>query len=119
LGRKDDVLDTARLLSNLGGNKQLLGDLIELFRRTSGKYQTAIQDALDKGDLVELRSATHALKSAVGGLWGNASYDLLACLEQAARRGDLAGAQAFAPGIGPTLEALIARLDELRRDQLG
>jgi HPt (histidine-containing phosphotransfer) domain-containing protein len=113
------VLDTPRLLANLGGNKQLLSDLITLFRRTSGKYRSAIRDALNKGDLIAIRSATHALKGAVGGLWGRASYELLACIEQAARRDDLAGALALAPGIDPTLDALLARLDELQRNQPG
>ena len=81
-----DVLwDQAAALKGLGGDEELLGDMIVSFLAEMPKQLSAIQVAQEQGELPALADAAHAIKGAVSYFYAVGVRDYAVRLEQAAR----------------------------------
>jgi len=81
------------LLEGVGGNRQLLQKLAQLFLADLPKSLARIQAALDSRDGEELGKAAHALKGSVGNFGAAQAVTAAANIERFGRTGEFSGAQ--------------------------
>ncbi len=83
-GTETALLNRAALLRRLGGNRELLRELVELFLGSSDEQVTGIRDAFGAGDAERLRRAAHTLKGSAGSLGAETVAEAARRVEQAA-----------------------------------
>jgi two-component system sensor histidine kinase/response regulator len=66
----DDVLDEARLMHTVDGNRKLVRELVALFLDDAPGHLAAIRSAVDETNGPALQAAAHALKGAAATLAG-------------------------------------------------
>jgi PAS domain S-box-containing protein len=99
-------LDREALLSGIGGDRQLLRDLIRLFIADTPKLINRLERALARGDAKLLKETAHALKGSVGNFDTGRVFEAVRRLEVFGREEKLPEAKtAFA-----TVKAEVARL---------
>jgi HPt (histidine-containing phosphotransfer) domain-containing protein len=72
-------------LDAIDGNRELLGELIDIFRGECPKLRAEIAASLQSGDLPGLRRAAHTLKGALGHLGAASAVQLAQQIEDHAR----------------------------------
>ena len=85
----ESALDGPTLLAGFGGNRKLLGDVIDVFLEDSPNMMAAIRQAADRLDAPALASAAHALKGSIGLFDQRNAYQTARRLERTAASGDL------------------------------
>jgi CheY-like chemotaxis protein/HPt (histidine-containing phosphotransfer) domain-containing protein len=107
-----DILDRRETLERVGGDTELLRELIAVFRADGPRLAKDIADALAGGDAQKLSRTAHTLKGAVS-TFGAASAEAAAQqVELLAGQGDLAGAAAAAAHLDTELGRLKHALQE-------
>jgi CheY-like chemotaxis protein/HPt (histidine-containing phosphotransfer) domain-containing protein len=92
-----EILNEAALLSQVGGDRGLLKQLIAIFLADSPNGLARIQDALEHRDVEALKRAAHAFRGSVSIFAAPAAVHSAVELETVARDGNLPGAEdAFA-----------------------
>ncbi|MHC5001943.1 MAG: response regulator [Planctomycetota bacterium] len=104
-GGEAAVLDRAVALAGLGGDEQLLGEIVELFRKQRPATLASIRDALAAGDHEGAERHAHMLKGSLGTLGATAARAAAARFEAAARAGNAEAAR-----------DLLSRLEQALRD---
>ncbi|MGE5360142.1 MAG: response regulator [Bacteroidales bacterium] len=84
-------LDTATLLAGFGGNRKLLGEVIDLFLADTPRILERAREALDHRDAAALARFAHTLKGSLGLFAQTGAYHAARRLETAARASDQAG----------------------------
>jgi PAS domain S-box-containing protein len=98
-------VDVDGLLALLGGDEELLAELIVLFAADAPERLAAARGGLVRGDAAAVQEAAHALVGAAGNLRATAVHDAALQVERLGRAGDLAGA-------GEALAVLARALDD-------
>jgi two-component system sensor histidine kinase/response regulator len=93
-------LDAGTLLAGFGGNRKLLGEVIDLYLADTPRILDEARRALARRDAAALASSAHALKGSMGLFAQTGAYEAARRLERAARTGEL-----------DVLEATFAELD--------
>ena len=109
---EDRPVDLQQALDALDGNRQLLGELIEIFREECPKLRAEIEKSLAAGDLPVLRRAAHTLKGVLAHLAAGRARDLAEQMEERARQQQLQAAGELWPGLQAELDRLGPMLDE-------
>jgi CheY-like chemotaxis protein len=99
-------IDWQRALESLDGNRQLLGELIDIFREECPKLRGEIESALAAGDLALLRRAAHTLKGALSHLAAGTALHLAQQMEDLARGQNLPAASRVWPQLQVALDQL-------------
>jgi HPt (histidine-containing phosphotransfer) domain-containing protein len=114
-----DILDRREALERVGGDSELLRELIAVFRADGPRLGKEITDALARGDAQKLSRTAHTLKGAVS-TFGAASAEAAARqVELLAGQGDLAGAAAAVTHLDTELGRLKHALREFESDLEG
>ncbi len=95
------VLDRTLLLDRVGGDEELLRELVTVFLGDCPTLVEKIRAAIDHADAPRLRSTAHTLKGVVATFGACAPYEAAGDLENLGRAGDLTQA----PAIFVTLES--------------
>lgn len=95
----DLVFDRKWVLEQIGGDADLLREIIEVFLVDCPEIRQQIEAALRAGELPALHAAAHCAKSAVGNFGAPAAVSAAIALEDAAKK-----------GVTEQLEALTSRL---------
>ncbi|MBI1917879.1 MAG: response regulator [Planctomycetes bacterium] len=103
------ILDRTVALSRVGGNEQLLRELMEMFQEECPRLMTAIREALAKGDAPGLRLVAHTLKGSVGTFGATVAFKAASRLELIGREGDLSRAQEAYAALEEAIERLLAK----------
>jgi PAS domain S-box-containing protein len=90
---KVHAVDWQSAFETVGGDRQLLRELIQVFLNDQAKMLSTIDAALRKGDEKDLRISAHALKGALTHLGGKEPARLAMLLESMGKNGDLGKAQ--------------------------
>jgi CheY-like chemotaxis protein/HPt (histidine-containing phosphotransfer) domain-containing protein len=101
--------DEATALEHLGGDRELLDELVRMFMTDLGPQLEELRDCGTGGDLAKLGRLAHAQKGSAGAVGAVAARALASALETACAAGDRA---ACASLLADLLEALLALLDE-------
>ncbi len=109
------AVDRAALLARVGGDDQLLREIVGLFLEDAPRLFQDIRKALASGDAEGLRVAAHGLKGAAANFGANRVSEIALQLEMLGRDGIMAGAETVvaAGGPGAQLAQLAEQLDRL------
>ncbi|MBW2615120.1 MAG: Hpt domain-containing protein [Deltaproteobacteria bacterium] len=85
----EQVFDMTEALENVGGDMDLLKEIIEIFLEDYPNQMKQIQGGISSGDAVVLEHAAHSLKGSVANFAAKRAYDAAYRLEVLGREGDL------------------------------
>jgi HPt (histidine-containing phosphotransfer) domain-containing protein len=108
-------IDWPQALETLDGNRELLVELIDIFREECPKLRAEIETAFAAGDLPGLRRSAHTLKGALAHLAAGPARELAQQVEDYARQQNLASASALWPQLQSELDQLNPVLDEFTK----
>jgi CheY-like chemotaxis protein len=100
------IFDEQAALAHTGGDRDLLGDVISLFRSDARTSLRRIERAVRQRDGDALRAAAHALKGSIATVGCTPGRDLAAELERIGRDGRFEDAQAACATLRETLDLL-------------
>jgi two-component system, sensor histidine kinase and response regulator len=98
------ALDEAAVLASVGGDRELLGELLGIFLEDSPGQLQAVRDAVAGTDPTALMRAAHTLSGSLRVLGAPAAIRLVAPLEALGRESRLEGAAALLAQFEPELE---------------
>jgi len=84
--------DLQAALEQVGGDEELLDEVISVFRQNAPRLLGNVRDAVNEGDAGRLQIAAHALKGSVGYLSARPTLEAAQRLETIGNEGDLAEA---------------------------
>ena len=87
------TLDRAAALQRVGGDAELLKEILDLFIQECPQYLSAIGSAIEKRDPATLRRAAHTFKGALGNFGESPPLDTAQALETMGHENHLAGAE--------------------------
>ena len=105
-------VDLPALVAQLGGDAELLAEVVEIFRTTWEGSLDDIVAAATSGVAASVADAVHFLKGTARSLHARHLEALTSGIEDAARRGDVAPARDGLPGLRQALERLDVALAE-------
>jgi CheY-like chemotaxis protein len=108
------VLDQTKLLGRVGGDVELLDELIGLFLGEYPNQLASARAALAAKDGGRLRAAAHAIKGSVSNFDSATAYEAAVRLEDVGRRSDWAGAEGALAALERALTDLRTALADLR-----
>ncbi len=103
-------IDEEELMERLGGDMELLVQLVEMFIAGLPKYRDEIASAIAVADSKALLHAAHSLKGMLGTLAARDGHELALRLEKLGHSGELAGAREVLSELDMELETLMPRL---------
>jgi HPt (histidine-containing phosphotransfer) domain-containing protein len=86
-------IDWASAREHVGGDEQLLRELVRLFLTQHSQWLGELRQALASADAAALRDAAHRLKGALGALGAQAAFGEALRVEAVGRQGCLADAE--------------------------
>ncbi len=118
-----DIFDRTAALSHLGGNEELLMQLLEMFAAEHAEGAHAIEAAFEAGDRRRVCALSHAMKGAAATLGATRVAELTLALETATREDaeetPLADLRPKVAALQPALTAAIEHMDATRRRAAG
>jgi PAS domain S-box-containing protein len=105
-----DTLDSAGLLRQVNGDRELLAELVTVFRADSARLRGEIAAGLERGDARAVERAAHTLKGLVRFFGATAAAEVALRLEQLGRAGDLAGGREALARLTAENDRLLAAL---------
>ncbi len=108
------AVDRAGALQKLGGNEELLVEIIDLYLDDFPKVMERLSTALAEGDAEGVWKAAHRLKGSVGSLSAQPAFEAARDLETVGREGDLEEAAIVFERLEHELERLAGALTALR-----
>jgi two-component system, sensor histidine kinase and response regulator len=118
-GAVEGAVDGAALRGVVGGDEQLMGEIVELFLGECPRMLGAIRAAVAANDRAALQEAAHALKGSVGNLAAPRAVAAAQELERLARQDDMARAEPALAVLEAELRAVEDALTEYRLSALG
>ncbi|MGE0445794.1 MAG: Hpt domain-containing protein [Vicinamibacterales bacterium] len=103
----------AELLEMVGGDTEVLREIVGLFLEDVPMRLAALSEALHEGDLTATYRAAHTLKGAAGNFGVPAIMQAALAVEQQAKGGDLAAARQAAAALEDQIAVLVQELKEL------
>jgi HPt (histidine-containing phosphotransfer) domain-containing protein len=101
-------------LDRLGGDSQLLSELIEIYLSESPSLLAAAQRALQEKNGQDLARAAHTIKGSAGNFVARATLETAERLEAFAQQGDFSGAQEAMSALEREMKRLDRALNALR-----
>jgi two-component system sensor histidine kinase/response regulator len=89
----EKVIDWSAALKTAGGSHDLLRELIEAFVQESPALARRLHEGCETGDIAEVRSAAHTIKSSLRYFGAQGGHDRAFRIEQLARQGELDGSK--------------------------
>jgi CheY-like chemotaxis protein len=114
LGDEGEPVDRAALLDRLGGDSQLLSELIEIYLSESPSLLAAAERTLQEQNGRELARVAHTIKGAFGNFNARATVETAERLEGFAEQGDFLRARETLSALGKEKERLDRALNSLR-----
>jgi two-component system, sensor histidine kinase and response regulator len=105
-----DALGREALLQRVGGDEELLAELVTVFRADGARLLEEIAAGLERGDAKAVERAAHSLKGSVRFFGAAAAADEALGLEKMGRAGDLAGGREALARLHAECERLLAAL---------
>ncbi len=118
-GAEMPAIDRTSALQKLGGDEELLLEIIGLYLDDCPKVMERLSAALAEGDAEGVWKAAHRLKGSVGSLAAQPALEAARDLETVGRAGDLEEAAAAFERLEHELERLAAALTALRAEVSG
>jgi CheY-like chemotaxis protein len=105
-----DIWNETATLKHLDNDKELLVDMILLFREEMPEMISKLKTTENQGDLLELSNVAHAIKGSVGHFCSDAIIQIAASLEHSARNGEAVDYPSMIDGLISEVGHLMASL---------
>src|SRR5437667_3551138 len=102
----DDPIDRTATLALVGGNREFLRELVQIFLEDYPPLVDEIRAAAAARDAERLRRAAHTLRGLVGNFGARAAFEAAGTLEAMGRSGNVAGAPEACKGLEERVRAL-------------
>lgn len=106
------VFDRERALAGVDGDRELLGELVELFAEDCPRLLRELAAAVSAGDADGIARGAHALKGSVGVFGARRAADLANELEERGRAEELDGVPEFFAHLRAECESLLVELGD-------
>jgi two-component system sensor histidine kinase/response regulator len=100
------LIDEQKVLEGLGGDRELLADVLRLFIEDSDRLLRDMRAVIALQDAVALGRTAHALKGSIANLSAGAAHACATELENAAKRGEFSSAPELVGRLEKELQAL-------------
>jgi len=107
------MVNLKTLLAGFGGNRRLVQEVVDVFLEDAPAMLTRLRDAARANDGAAIAAAAHAIKGSAGLFSQGAAYESARRVEQLARSGELAKAEAACADIEADVSQLMAELRHL------
>jgi CheY-like chemotaxis protein len=107
-------LDGPAVLAGFGGNRALVGEVIDVFLTDGPHLLGKIADAAARGDRQAVAAAAHALKGSIGLFGRSGAFESTRRLERAALGGDVEGLDAIRSALAAEMAQLLSDLRAFR-----
>jgi PAS domain S-box-containing protein len=91
--REEESVDWASSLEYVGGDRQLLKDLMEVFLQTCPEWLEEVRTGLARQDAAQVQRAAHKLKGTLGNFGAQVAFDAALQIELQCRTGSLQGVE--------------------------
>ena len=109
MDNKNNVFDLEKALSQVGGDRDMLKEIIAIYGDEYPKQLQQIQEARERNDAVTVAQVAHTIKGAVGNFGAQATFEAALNLEKIAKSGNISEA-------GRAFEVLKTELERLNRE---
>jgi len=106
------IFDEGSVMKYVGGDAELLGEIIKIFMADYPKHLSRIRRAIMDCDAKGLEQAAHAIKGSVANLFASRAVEASAKLEEMGRNGALTGAEEACSELDAEIEQLRQALKE-------
>jgi len=86
-GVKEKEFDPTEALNRIGGDEELLREMIDLFISCSGEDLSELEKAMESRELESIRRNAHRIKGSIGNFGTNEAYKAAYALEMCAKNG--------------------------------
>jgi two-component system sensor histidine kinase/response regulator len=87
--KSDDIIDKDEVMERVGGDTELLAELIDLFSSDCPKMMSEMYEAIERNDRKALERIAHALKGSIGNFSANSAFEAALRLEKMGSQGDI------------------------------
>jgi two-component system sensor histidine kinase/response regulator len=112
----EQIFDKTKALENLGGDMDLLKEIIEIFLDDFPNQIKQIREGILTGDAEVVEHAAHSLKGSVANFAAKRAYDAAYRLEVLGREGNLGEANEALGDLDKEIEEMKNALNELVED---
>ena len=112
MAREAAEFDREAMLAELGGDEELVTELIDTMRAEAPKLVDEVRVAVEAADAALVTRAAHTLKGAVSNFGARAAADAALRLEQMGRAGDLSHASPALATLEMEMSALLRELEK-------
>jgi two-component system, sensor histidine kinase and response regulator len=109
------IINRSELLERVGGDLELLAEVVQLFLNDCPKQLAALSEAVSQQDAVKIQRLAHAIKGQVSNLASEAATAAALRLELMGKDGNITGAGQQFSLLEGTIEQLKAALTEICR----
>jgi len=107
----NEIFDPNEVLDQIGGDEDLLKELIDIFKDSYKEDLSSIADAIDSGNCEDIRSAAHRMKGSVGNFGRKRAFEAAYLLETHAREGKMDLIMGSFEELSSEIQRLVDRLD--------
>ena len=113
MGNNYIVLDLKKTLEQVGGDRELLKEIIDIYCQEYPKQLLRIQEAIDKNDTAAVGEVAHTVKGAVGNFGAKSAFEAALSLEKIGKSKDLSEALSAFGTLKEKLEQLKQELKKI------
>jgi PAS domain S-box-containing protein len=111
---KGEIVDKALLIARVGGDVELLDELVDLFMKNSSRMLCAVEQAVHEGRAETIEKAAHSLKGSVGNFAADRAFQAAMKLETMGREGRVRHAEEALKNLEREISLLKDALSTLR-----
>jgi len=109
------ILDLESLKQIMGDNVDLILEIVEVYEDSLPADAKKLEDALEKGEVVEVERSAHSIKGGAANLGAKRLHRTAAQIEDAARDGDTDAFTAKASLLRREIDLLFGELEKLKQ----
>jgi CheY-like chemotaxis protein len=109
------IVDEKKIIDTFGEDAEAILEVVDTFLSAGPEYVQAIADEIEYGDAVKIYRAVHRLKSTLGFITNENTYNIVLNLELQAKEGDLTDIPFLFEQLNDKLILLYKELDELKK----
>ena len=113
------LIDRPAILARLGGNTELLAEMVDLFFRECPRWMEQVHQAVANSDARAVEHSAHALKGAVSNFTSDGPFKLALRLESLGRSGDLGGVSEVHVALQKEIAELNFALNAMQKELAG
>ncbi|MGP8283987.1 MAG: response regulator, partial [Desulfomonilaceae bacterium] len=111
---KGEIVNKALLIARVGGDVELLDELVDLFMKNSSRMLSAVEQAVHEGRAETIEKAAHSLKGSVGNFAADRAFQAAMKLETMGREGRVKHADEALENLEKEISLLKDALSTLR-----